>query len=360
MDTDSPNVLHFMFDLTDINARHIFAKLLLLPVTIPARLLSLPFAAREQVFAFLLCLASALELLITALLAARLSKARFLLPLLLCSYPFLLFSLVFERNQLAVFLIVLAVYENIGDGEPRMGEAGRLATLGIATGATTTSGLIGLFFFRKMSLRAYAKHIFRAGAVILGTIVLAGKTRLFFMLDEAVESVREHSDLTISLWKRVLHYTESVQSMLIPSKTYTETILQPDGTTIQVLYNTVNKMDFTLSLIGVAVIVLAVIGFLTHRKDAFARVSMGWIACHVLIFPVLGFSSSTYLLHALMFSWAYLGLAYWGARWCLRAVPPKLLGVLQYGMIAAMAVVNIRFLYQLYQFGVANYPLICA
>ena len=321
LDTDSPYVLHNMMDIRDVNARHIIYKILQLPITIPATLLSLLFAARDQAFALMMCLTASMELLLTALMAARLAKERFLLPLLLCSYPYLLYSMVYERNQLAVLLLLVTVTLNLGDNRDSYGELGKLASVGAAAGVTTTSALIGLFVLREKSVRVYLQKGLTMIALLIGMVLMAGKAKLFLSLDFAYESFMAHSNTVISFGSRLLHYTESVRSMLFPSHVYVESVVEYGATQIQAVFNTVNRMDFYLSIIGIAVIILALIGFFVHRKNTFAKACLGWCGCHVLIFPVLGFSGTTYLLHAVMFSWAYLSLAYKGFIWCTSFIP---------------------------------------
>ena len=119
--------------------------------------------------------------------------------------------------------------------------------------------------------------------VFLVMITLFGKAQLFLDLSVSLSSFAQHSNVDISFVERLLHYSESVQSMLFPSNVYIEDVMAY-GVNLKALFNTVNQMDYSLSIVGIVVIVLALIGFLRNRNKSFTQIVWGGSAAISLSF----------------------------------------------------------------------------
>lgn len=71
-------------------------------------------------------------------------------------------------------------------------------------------------------------------------------------------------------------------------------------------------MPTTISIAGVVIFVLAIIGFIVNRKDKFAQVAMYWVGIATLVLFVLGWgvAENGQILYSLYFGWAFMALLF--------------------------------------------------
>ena len=109
-------------------------------------------------------------------------------------------------------------------------------------------------------------------------------------------------------------------------------------------------------MIGIVILIAAVLGFLYSYKNKMSQIAVCWVGFSVVLLFLVGWGTAEngLILYSLYFAWAYLILIYqFICKWIRNE--KAVLAVI--GVFAVlMLLYNLGGLYQIYQFGVINYP----
>ena len=107
-----------------------------------------------------------------------------------------------------------------------------------------------------------------------------------------------------------------------------------------------------LSIIGIILFILVIIGFIINRKDKFAKICMAWVTFSIILLIALGYGTreNGLILYSLYFNWAFVSLIFLLFKKLLQN-KPKLFIALIVILIVILLIVNIKGLLDLLQFG---------
>ena len=112
----------------------------------------------------------------------------------------------------------------------------------------------------------------------------------------------------------------------------------------------------SVSVIGIVILIAAVLGFLYSYKNKMSQIAVCWVGFSVVLLFLVGWGTAEngLILYSMYFAWAYLILIYqFICKWIRNE--KAVLAVI--GVFAGlMLLYNLGGLYQIYQFGVINYP----
>ena len=273
----------------------------------------------------------------------NLSSIRKILFLILLSftYPVLLFSLTYEQYIFAVLWLVLFLYSFIHKKENQ-----DIYFMG-ATGSLLTSA----FFFPLLSFSKEIKVWFKEVVTVAGKFILAvvifGQLPVVMYPIQAVQiQLNNFTGHKLSLSEKFLQYINFIATCLIKP----ETKLNTQYLSYQLA--PVRELNY----VGVALLVIALIGFLLNYQKIFARICFSWVAFSFVLLCIIGWGTNEngLVLYTLYFSWAFLSLAYMAIESMVGKIPVVKYTIIG-GIIVAILVINIPGILDLIQFGINYY-----
>lgn len=272
-------------------------------------------------------------LIIMGFYLKKLTNNKNVFILYMLSFPTLLYFFFFEKYQLCVFMLVTYVFLTC------MNRTGNLAFIA-SMGLMPISGAIGIIeFFKNCSIKEKFINLLKIFAVgVIFTIVI-GKVHIFkYGINEALLMKGLFSNLTLTLQQKIYSTFNMIQSTIISVGTNSS-----DG--IYWWSDITNK----LPLLGIIIMIVLVIGFITNRKQMIAKVSLYWIFFSFILFTILNWSSNESPLFNIYFSWATIVLFVYGIDYIIKKL--RLNGKVTYGLMYAFIVlVNLSVLIDIYSF----------
>lgn len=263
-----------------------------------ARLFALP-AVYE---AYLMNAAQCLMLLLANFLLARLlrlspaARCGWML-LLTCTYAQLLFAVMMEQYVVAYFWLVLCVYELC-----RRGQVGRLALWG--AGGTLLTGLVFLpFMSRRQPWKepwAWVREMLRYGLEFLALLLLFCRFDVLLGLLTKVSALSGYAGGGVGLAGRFYQYTAFIAGCFAaPAAGMSRA---PAGHLSWQLYPADG-----VSLAGLVLLALALLGAVLCRKKPGCLASAGWAAFSLLLLLGAGWGTAEngLILYGLYFGWAF-------------------------------------------------------
>jgi hypothetical protein len=112
-----------------------------------------------------------------------------------------------------------------------------------------------------------------------------------------------------------------------------------------------------LNRIGIALLVLAAVGYLLNFRDRYCILCFSWMLFSFGLLVIVGWGASEngMILYSLYFFWALLSLIFAGIKKLLAKFPIVRLGIFL-ATFVVVAAVNIRGLRELIRFGIEYYP----
>ncbi len=277
-----------------------------LPFSVPAKILSefCFFLPSGMAYATIMMIIQCLLVAVTFIMIGRLLNLeekykKYLYMFLHTCFYIVLWSLVLEQYAVAVFYLMLALYNYFQKREKI-----NYAYVG-AVGTLITSGIIFPVITKFKNIKQWIKDAFKCFTIFLSLLIIGGQApQLFTVYDWFKHLIHNHAGLKISFASKVKQFLEFVKGMLIA--TGGETIKA--GTRFN--YHLIPVSSFWY--IGIIILVLCVIGYILNRKEKFAKVCMLWIIFSFFVTVVVGWGAKEQCLalYGLYFSWAYLVLIF--------------------------------------------------
>lgn len=272
------------------------------------------------------------------------SKA-FFLCVSTITYPTLLFSLNMEQYVFAVFWVILLIYLYMSNNGCR--DYCYIA----ATGSMLTSGVLFPLITDKSNFVCRIKEVLKTGLKLLIMIILFGQ---FSALTSAVSQIAflmRFNGASVSLCDRVLQFLNFTASCFIKPQTIIDT-LSSNHISYQLM-----PVE-TVNVIGIAVISIAVLGYIANYKNRFAQISAFWVLFSFVLLCAVGWGTAEngLILYSLYFSWAYLSLIFMLIE-KLLSKHNKLKYLIYITAIILLAAVNIPGIYDVIKFGIEYYPV---
>lgn len=266
------------------------------------------------------------------------------------TYTTLLFSVMMEQYIVAYFWVVLFVYlyceEKKVDNLVVVAAGGSLLTSLILTPFSSQH-----FNIKNLNNRdkiiSFVRDMERVAVVFVITFCAFAR----YCITNNFSTLASFTGKSITISQRVLQYFSFISDCFIKPDTH----INYDSEFYSWLLNDVT----TLSIFGVIIFVLAVLGFVLTRKNTLSKISIFWVAFSVLILLVVGWGASEngMILYSLYFGWAFLVLIYQLVLVIAKKLNIKALTIIfSISATVALAIINIPAISELLKFAITYYP----
>jgi len=336
-----------------------------MPFALCARAMSLPLFFMPNAYPILLAVVHVFLVLCCLVLLARMLKlhgTEKILFLLMATalFPTLLFTINLEKFVLSTFwiLVLAEAYCRAKEKSPPLQEKRNVLYLWIAaTGSILTSGMFLPLLVSCQAaargVRGYLNTLVRstlaAGLVFFVFVTLFGRLPLFTLVGKMFGLTR-FTGVDVSLAERWRQFVYFVTTCFVPPAAHVDLSQDypcywPDPVT-------------SISIAGLVLLGLVVVGFALNWQNRFARICFGWVVCSFLILCVGGWGTSEngLVLYIFYFSWAYVSLLVLLTRKLFAAARPARLA-LYAATTVFLLVSSLPELYKIVDFGVTYYPV---
>ena len=288
--------------------------------------LFVPSQLLDMLTAFCIQMINIQFLLVIGLLIGKLSKSKWVSLLYFGSAPVLLFTVFFEKYQLCTFLLVLYAYQVCKKGR----NTG--PNLMLATGAMPTSIFLAVdeLFIREPVL----SKLKRFGIIAIQGIAFLICTGRIHLVNPST-LLKEVSDMANIFGGQEVSTQECLFSFI---KMVHGSFLGMSSTTDSAYLWT--DIMGSLSVFGVIILVVILVGVIVNWKDHFVRICTIWTSCSFLLFIVFHWSVHESPLFSIYFSWAMIPLFQKGIQFIIQKLHWKE-KVVYSAILIPMAVVNV-------------------
>jgi hypothetical protein len=333
--------------------RHPLFGLFAMPFGIIASWITFLFNGQLQVYATVIAFEMILLLLFSLIMASRLLRLKDLdkncfFVICFFSYPVLLYILTIEQYSIALFWLMLYLSSVCGDRAPEKGW--HAICYAGAAGSLLTSGFFLPFSIGKGGLKRSILTIFQSLITFLAFVTAFGQLPILWDSVESVNRLSRFAGGNLLFEEKLWQYLDFVSHCLVaPAASASHVhsyisfqILPPEE----------------LNRIGIALLVLAVIGYLLNFRDRYCILCFCWMLFSFALLVIVGWGASEngMILYTLYFSWALLSLIFAGVKKLLANHPIVRLSIFLAAFVV-MAAVNIRGLRELILFGIEYYPI---
>ena len=333
--------------------RHPLFGLFSMPFGIMASWITFCFRGHELAYVLSLSFMQVMALLLSMVMASRIANLRHLdqigfLLLYFISFPSLLFLLTIEQYIIALFWLMLYLY-SLFQYKANEGGVRELCFAG-AAGALLTSGFFIVFSPGKGGVKQALLTLLRTGFTFAAFVVAFGQAPMFADAVEAIKKLSRFAEFTLPLEDKLRMYLAFVADCLFAP-----------GAGISDAYA---HISYQLPIaegynpVGIAILALALIGFLLNIKNKFCILSFSWVLFSYCLLGLAGWGAAEngMILYSLYFSWALLALIFAGLTKAMAKHP-----FIRFAIAAAIFVVtaalNIRELREMIHFGLFYYPM---
>jgi len=268
------------------------------------------------------------------------------LLLLTVSYPTLLFLFTIEQYIFSVFWILVLLYFWY---ERR---TNRTMLFVAATGSLLTSGVLFPLLFEERGAKQRIRALFSAALAFLAVFIVFGRVPLLNRIIQNATALASFTGESISLFDRLFQFLNFVSSC------FAQPAAGADLTTYaHASYQLLPVQNF--NWLGLALLLLAAVSAVLHRKEATARVCTLWVGFSVLLLFLVGWGASEngMVLYTLYFSWAFAALLYTLLLRLFRRNNALRYTIAAAGIIALICV-NVPGLLDLIRFALTYYPVV--
>ncbi len=274
--------------------------------------------------------------------------------LLSCScYTYLLFTLMLEQYAVAYFWLMLCIYLIV-----KSPSHSRFALFGSAS-TLLTSGVLTVPYAAKCAKEDKGKKLPQMLWCILrfvrDYVVLLILFCRFDIIINALDKINTLTHFTgkeITYLEKLYQYSHFLRNCFLPPVAQKAIVADHDAW--------IMKPITGLSILGIVILALAILGAVTRLKDQATRYAMGWTLFSFVMLFVLGWGTmeNGLILYALYFSWAILALVFRLMEWIEDKLRVKfILPLLTLAGCAGMLMLNIPAMMDIINFGISSFPL---
>jgi hypothetical protein len=274
------------------------------------------------------------------------SNALFFFGISTLSYPVLFFSLNMEQYIFPVFWLVLFIYACIFKKQYQ--ESSFIP----ASGSMLSSVVL---FPLMVNKKDFIEQLKRTAIKFGIATTIFGQLPLFLNIFSSLKKAVAFTGIDLSFTDKLFQYFNFISLCLIKPNIVTD-INQYQQFTIHIY--TLSSVT-AVNIIGVALLLVAIIGFILNHQNNFACICMFWVAYSFVILCIIGWGTSEngLILYSLYFSWAFLCLVFMAIeRICDHFSAIKY--IIYSIVIIILAVINIAGIYEIIAFGIKYYPVL--
>lgn len=265
------------------------------------------------------------------------------------SFPFMLFSLAVEQYVAAVFWLLLFLHAHFYSKENQE------FAMAFSGGSLLTS----FFFLPWLMSRDKDKQsnilswVRTAAWFLLFTGVFMQMSRFFDMFSSLKDFVK-FTGVKLTLAEKLYQYTGFFKGLFIMPESYEGYAIGLDGA-VSRPFGWQLSVPEGISIFGIIVLALAVIGFILNRKDRFSQMCIAWVGFSFALLFLFGWGTAEngLILYSLYFSWAFIALIFKG----LEKAFGRFVWIPSVTAAVLCLTVNIHSMRQILSFGIENYPV---
>ncbi len=277
----------------------------------------------SNLYAVLLAIMQGVLIFIAFTLLARMMKLRgiakgLFLAIISLTYPTLLSLLNLEQYCIPVFYFITFIYFSIN----KINEDKKIMYIATA-GNMLTFGVFFPFLGERKNIKQSIKNIFCTFCIFLAIFIVTAKVALLFY-DKTAEEISNFKKFSISehsAMEKFNMYTNFAKNNIIFSKFKVDknTLLdvqideEEEYTNVLIYGPVIKSMDTNkLSIIGLTIIIIAILGFILNRKDLLSKIAFIWIVFSFILHCIIGWGipEDGLILYTLHYSWAFVCLIY--------------------------------------------------
>lgn len=279
-------------------------------------------------------------LTIMAILLKRLTDSKWILLIYTVSNPFLLYALMIEKYQLCTFFVVVFIYAMIKKDNSLSEKS-----FFIATGAMTTTAVMGIFFGDGYKLKdriiKYLNVVFKFALLL----VILGRISVLTSGFQLVKHTMDRFGGKMSITNRIYSCFDLIASCF----TATNYSITKKG------FYWVNP-SMELNYFGLFILLFIIIAFMLNKQNKFAQICFYWIVFLFVLFVGLGWSVHESQLFSIYFSWAVISVVVMGIEKVLNNDMIK--KSIFYGIALLMISVNLPHMINMIRYLSINFPRI--
>lgn len=252
--------------------------------------------------AYAMGIAQAALLLFTLWMITRMVKKeeagriRFFIIIVL-TYPSILFSITLEQYIVVLFWTVLYIYllveKNTKDGYVLVGAAGSLLI----------SASLVVFDEKKQVFdwKEYVFKIVKIAGMGVWAVLLFCRADVILSVFDKIDMLKQFTGEEVSFTNRLQQFTMFVRSCFVAPPSELNWQVRQDYSWQQVPVE-------AISVAGILLFVLAVLGFVLNYEKLLYKICMFWVVCSFMVLCVLGWGTAE---NGLILYTLYYGFAYW-------------------------------------------------
>ncbi len=271
-----------------------------LPFSLPALLISnmLKIFSISSGYYIILMIIQFILLAITTIMFSRMLEInecdkKYFYLLFSVSFPYLLFSMLLEQYAIALFYLILVIYNYYNNKDKT-----NYAYIG-AVGTLTTSGILFPLISNIKNIKNYLISVLKSFIAFMSVLIIGGQFPQVINAPNTFTHLIGDFTTKVTLTDKLYQFTHFIKGIFIANPGI---IKFPGFPSYQLIsFNSV-------SIIGIIMIVICIISFILNRNKFIARISIFWIIFSILILFIIGWGTSEngLVLYSLYFTFAYL------------------------------------------------------
>ena len=265
------------------------------------------------------------------------------------SFPVVILAAITERRVITLVFLIIAMYQSIHEKDRR--DEDDNFWLSAASGAVICNAYVALLSVK--SKKTFIRDAFVCGCVFLFLAAFLGKISGLLDLQSQINNFENSGwiDGELNTKTKLLHYLNLVCSSFFAPPSLAN--MEKNRWEMAVLDS--GSFNY-LHILGIAIIALAIAGFVLNYKNRFAQTAFTAILASIFFVYVkaLNINENAVVLNTLFFAWAFVSLNIMAVDKLLKK--PKAKKAVLAVMFCACYCVSILAAYQLYSFGVVAYP----
>lgn len=340
---------HLNINAPENDIRQPFFGLFSLPFAIISYMISKVFFFIPNLYFIILNVIQTMLIVISFVMLAKILKLKekdelLFLLLLTFSFPTILFSFVLEQYAFCTFYLILVIYA-------RLQNEVKINYYYIpAVGTLLVSGIVFPLISKIDSLKKWIKNVFECFVAFLIVTIISGRLPILLNAKNSINNLMRFAGTDITFQNKIYQYTHFFVNTLFAPKSYVNFSYAKYPAYLMSNYS-------GISILGLFIVVLTLIGFILNRKNKLAIISFLWIIYSFVILFIVGWgmAENGLILYSLYFSWAFIVLLFMLIKKVFEN-KSVIKYVTLFSIIIALLLINIPAFIDIIKFGMTYYP----
>lgn len=233
------------------------------------------------------------NILLCRLLNIKEKDKKYFYLFLSLNMTFIIFSLIIEQYIIALFYLILTIY-NYHKNPDKINYL-----YNGAVGTLITSGIIFPLIKKVKSIKEFIKSVFKCFISFVSILIISGQLPTMIHFKDSFSTLRLFLG-TIPIIERLYQYTHFIRGLFVSNIGLITTSSSGYPMYISTPY-------ISLSIIGIIIFIIWLIGVFVNRKNKIVRLSFLWGLFSILICVVAGWGlqENTLVLYSSYYLWAF-------------------------------------------------------